>query len=74
MPTPVNAYIAPAADRPLEPTTIDRRDLGPHDVSIDIAYAGICHSDIHTARDEWGEHQVPGRARARDRRNRGGRR
>ena len=41
MPTTVNAYIAPAADRPLEPTTIERRDLGPNDVSIDIAFAGI---------------------------------
>ena len=59
MPTTVNAYIAPAADRPLEPTTIERRDLGPHDVSIDIAFAGICHSDIHTARDEWGGTKFP---------------
>lgn len=59
MPTTVNAYIAPAADRPLEPTTIERRDLGPHDVSIDIAFAGICHSDIHTARDEWGGTRFP---------------
>ena len=59
MPTTVNAYIAPAADRPLEPTTIERRDLGPNDVSIDIAFAGICHSDIHTARDEWGGTKFP---------------
>ncbi|MFE0748644.1 NAD(P)-dependent alcohol dehydrogenase [Gordonia sp. NPDC058843] len=59
MPTTVNAYIASAADRPLEPTTIERRDLGPNDVSIDIAFAGICHSDIHTARDEWGGTKFP---------------
>ncbi|MCR8899762.1 NAD(P)-dependent alcohol dehydrogenase [Gordonia sp. GONU] len=59
MPTTVNAYIAPAADRPLEPTTIERRDLGPNDVAIAIAYAGICHSDIHTARDEWGGTRFP---------------
>lgn len=59
MPTTVNAYIAPAADRPLEPTTIERRDPGPNDVSIDIAFAGICHSDIHTARDEWGGTKFP---------------
>lgn len=59
MPTTVNAYIAPAADRPLEPATIERRDLGPNDVSIDIAFAGICHSDIHTARDEWGGTKFP---------------
>ncbi|MCR5978120.1 alcohol dehydrogenase catalytic domain-containing protein [Gordonia jinghuaiqii] len=59
MPTTVNAYIAPAADRPLEPTTIERRDLGRNDVSIDIAFAGICHSDIHTARNEWGGTRFP---------------
>lgn len=53
MPTTVNAYMATAADRPLEPATIERRDLGPNDVAIAIAYAGICHSDIHTARNEW---------------------
>ncbi|GAB88636.1 NAD(P)-dependent alcohol dehydrogenase [Gordonia rhizosphera] len=59
MPTTVNAYIATAADRPLEPTTIARRDPGPHDVVIDIAYAGVCHSDIHTARGEWGRTAYP---------------
>ena len=31
-----------------------RRDVGPHDVLIQILYTGICHSDIHQARDEWG--------------------
>jgi uncharacterized zinc-type alcohol dehydrogenase-like protein len=40
-------------------TTIERRDLGPRDASIAIAYAGICHSDIHTARNEWGEAHFP---------------
>lgn len=35
-------------------TTIERRDLQPHDVLIEIKYAGVCHSDIHTARGEWG--------------------
>lgn len=50
----VPAYAAPAAKAPLEPTTIPRRALGEHDVLIDIAYAGICHSDIHQARGEWG--------------------
>lgn len=59
MPTTVHAYRAIAADRPLEPTTIERRDPGPHDVLIDIAYAGICHSDIHTARAEWGRPSYP---------------
>ena len=51
----VNAYAAPSATDPLIATTIVRRDLGPHDVLIDIAYAGICHSDIHTVRGHWGE-------------------
>ena len=55
----VTAYAAPAADAPLEKTTIERRDLGPLDVLIEIRYAGICHSDIHTARDEWGGTRFP---------------
>lgn len=49
----VAAYAAPAAGAPLEPFTVHRREVGPHDVGIDIAYAGICHSDIHQAREEW---------------------
>ena len=40
-------------------TTIERRKLGPKDVLIEIKYAGICHSDIHTARGEWGEIEYP---------------
>ncbi|CAM3816265.1 NAD(P)-dependent alcohol dehydrogenase [Occultella aeris] len=55
----VNAYAAVSATEPLVPTTIERRDLGPHDVLIDIAYAGICHSDIHTVRGHWGEISYP---------------
>jgi len=55
----VPAYAAFAADQPLGPTTIERRDLGPHDVLIEIKYAGICHSDIHTARAEWHEPTYP---------------
>lgn len=39
--------------------TIDRRDVGPKDVLIDIKFAGICHSDIHTARQEWREIEYP---------------
>src|SRR3990167_5299636 len=38
----------------LAPFTFERREPGPHDVLIQIAYCGICHSDIHQARDEWG--------------------
>ncbi|HEV7692834.1 MAG TPA: NAD(P)-dependent alcohol dehydrogenase [Hyphomonadaceae bacterium] len=48
------AYAAPAADKPLGPLTIDRRDLTPDDVHIDILYCGVCHSDLHMARNEWG--------------------
>lgn len=40
-------------------TTIERRDVGPRDVLIEIKYAGICHSDIHTARGEWGDIEYP---------------
>jgi alcohol dehydrogenase (NADP+) len=50
----VTAYATPAGKAPFAKTTIERRDVGPNDVMIEIAYAGICHSDIHTAREEWG--------------------
>jgi uncharacterized zinc-type alcohol dehydrogenase-like protein len=50
----VPAYAALSADATLEPIRIERRDLGEHDVLIKIAFAGICHSDIHAARGEWG--------------------
>jgi uncharacterized zinc-type alcohol dehydrogenase-like protein len=55
----VTAYATPAAKEPFEKTTIERRDVGPHDVLIKIAFAGICHSDIHTARAEWGTAHFP---------------
>jgi len=48
------AYAAATAGAPLVPFTIERRAPGPHDVLIDILYCGVCHSDIHQARDEWG--------------------
>jgi uncharacterized zinc-type alcohol dehydrogenase-like protein len=51
--TTVAAYAAPAAKAPLERTTIERRAVGEFDVLIDIKFAGICHSDIHQARDGW---------------------
>jgi len=57
--TTVNAYAAPSATEPLVPTTIQRREVGPHDVRIDIKFAGICHTDIHTARSEWGPTTYP---------------
>ncbi|EIZ79726.1 YahK protein [Novosphingobium sp. Rr 2-17] len=55
----VNAYAAPAGDRPFEPLQIDRRAVGPRDVQIEIAYCGVCHSDLHTARGEWGHTHYP---------------
>jgi len=55
----VTAYATSGAREPFARTTIERRDLGPHDVLIAIAYAGICHSDIHTARNEWGPATFP---------------
>ena len=55
----VNAYAAPSATEPLVPTTIERRDVGPKDVLIEIKYAGICHSDIHTVRGDWGAITYP---------------
>lgn len=55
----VNAYAAPAAGEPLAPTTIERREVGPNDVLIEIQYAGICHSDIHTVNGDWGPQPFP---------------
>ncbi len=48
------AYAAQSATSPIEPYSIERRSPGVNDVVIEIAYCGICHSDIHTARGEWG--------------------
>jgi alcohol dehydrogenase (NADP+) len=55
----VTAYAAPSATEPLVKTTIERREVGEHDVLIEIRYAGICHSDIHTVRGEWGPITYP---------------
>jgi len=59
MTTTVSAYAATSATEPLAETTITRRDVGPHDVAFAIHFAGICHSDIHTVRAEWGEPNYP---------------
>ncbi|MFI6364551.1 NAD(P)-dependent alcohol dehydrogenase [Nocardia sp. NPDC050630] len=53
------AYAMSAPDGHFEKLTIERRELGRRDVLIDVEYAGICHSDIHTARDEWGGAKYP---------------
>jgi uncharacterized zinc-type alcohol dehydrogenase-like protein len=49
----VKAYGARAADQPVQGMPIERRAPGPRDVQIDIAYCGVCHSDLHTVRSEW---------------------
>jgi uncharacterized zinc-type alcohol dehydrogenase-like protein len=57
--TTVPALSVPSASAPFERTDLVRRDLRPDDVRIEIAYAGICHSDIHTVRGEWGQRPFP---------------
>lgn len=59
MTTNVAAYQAVASGAPLEKGTIERRDLRPDDIRIEIEFAGICHSDIHTVREEWGPIDFP---------------
>jgi uncharacterized zinc-type alcohol dehydrogenase-like protein len=53
------AYGAYAANKPLEAMQIERRMPGPRDVQIEIAYCGVCHSDLHTVRSEWGGTKYP---------------
>jgi len=68
----VKAYGTHASDKPLEPMEITRRTPGADDVQIDILYCGVCHSDLHTARNEWKNtlypsvpgHEVVGRVAA----------
>src|SRR6201993_596644 len=55
----VSAYAATSATAPLTKTTITRRVVGRNDVRIAIKFAGICHSDIHTVRAEWGQPTYP---------------
>ncbi len=53
------AYAAHAADQPLGPFTFERRQPRPDDVAIEILYCGVCHSDLHFARDDWGMSRYP---------------
>ncbi|CAH1651500.1 aldehyde reductase, NADPH-dependent [Hyphomicrobiales bacterium] len=65
-------YAAEAADQKLAPFTFQRRDPGPNDVLIEILYCGVCHSDLHTVRNEWQNtlfpslpgHEIVGRVQA----------
>src|ERR1700712_3813616 len=70
--TPAKGYAAQSAMEPLAPISFIRRDLRPHDVQLDILYCGVCHSDLHTVRSEWGPavypcvpgHEIVGRVTA----------
>lgn len=53
------AYAAPAADQPLGPWTLERRDLRADDVALDILFCGVCHTDMHYARNDWGTTTYP---------------
>ncbi|WP_150304891.1 NAD(P)-dependent alcohol dehydrogenase [Pseudomonas saliphila] len=70
--TEVQGYAATNGDSPLAPFRFERRTPGPQDVQIDILYCGVCHSDLHTARNEWNNtlypsvpgHEIVGRVSA----------
>ena len=53
------AYAVQDATSPLGPWNFERREPGPHDVQIEILYCGVCHSDIHQVRNEWGNSIYP---------------
>lgn len=53
------SFAAQAADQPLEYYEFERREPTEHDVEIEVHYCGVCHSDVHTARGEWGETPYP---------------
>ena len=55
----VKAYGAKASDADLEQLDIKRREVLPNDVKIDILYCGVCHSDIHQVRNDWGNSKYP---------------
>jgi uncharacterized zinc-type alcohol dehydrogenase-like protein len=55
----IKAFGTKAADAPLVSLNINRREPRPHDVAIDILYCGVCHSDLHTARNDWGGTSYP---------------
>ncbi len=59
MPSTTKSYAAQSATSPLQPFSFERRDPKPNDVQIEILFCGVCHSDIHTARGEWGGTMYP---------------
>lgn len=56
---PTNSYAAQNATTPLAPFSFEQRDIGKHDVQIEILYCGVCHSDLHTVRSEWSSTTYP---------------
>ena len=56
---PVNSYAAMSSNTPLEVYNFERRAVGPDDVQIDILFCGVCHSDLHQVKNEWGGSQYP---------------
>jgi uncharacterized zinc-type alcohol dehydrogenase-like protein len=54
-----SAFGASAADQPLASLAIERREPGTRDITIEILFCGVCHSDLHTARGEWGQREWP---------------
>jgi uncharacterized zinc-type alcohol dehydrogenase-like protein len=59
MSTPVKGYAAYSSDSDLVPFDFERRDLFPEDVEIDILFCGVCHSDIHHVKNDWGDEEYP---------------
>lgn len=55
----VNGYGAESKTSPIAPINFERREVGPNDILVDILYCGVCHSDIHMARSEWGPSVYP---------------
>ena len=56
---PVNSYAAMDSNTPLVPYSFERRAVGPNDVQIDILFCGVCHSDLHQVKNEWGGSNYP---------------
>ncbi|AXQ30983.1 NAD(P)-dependent alcohol dehydrogenase [Solimonas sp. K1W22B-7] len=52
-------YAAQSATTPLAPLRFERRELRPNDVAMEVLYCGICHSDLHAARNDWGWSRYP---------------
>lgn len=58
-PTPARGWGTDGSDQPLRPMEFERRSLRANDIAIKISYAGICHSDLHVCRNDWGASQYP---------------